>query len=309
MIRRAAKRIKGITIELDGDATKLDKALEGINKDLGKTQNSLTDVNRLLKLDPKNTILLAQKQDLLTQAIEQTEEKLKVLENTQEQVTASFKSGDIGQEQYMAFQREVEATRSTLAKYKNDLSAMDSEQQRLAQNTQRLQKLMNALGQEVDDYADVLGTQLTNAIKYGTANSDQLRKAIEKIGRSAAGGKGDIKQLTEAIDTVDDGTAIKNLIDDLKKAGEAAQQTADDVGEIQKTIDDISHRMLSVTLRTLENDGMIERKAYAEIPPRVEYRLSPRGERLIPHLESLVEWALTEMDDILKERAEKQASR
>ena len=80
-------------------------------------------------------------------------------------------------------------------------------------------------------------------------------------------------------------------------------------GEIQKTIDDISHRMLSVTLRTLENDGMIERKAYAEIPPRVEYRLSPRGERLIPHLESLVEWALTEMDDILKEHAEKQASR
>ena len=235
MIRRAAKRIKGITIELDGDATKLDKALEGINKDLDKTQSSLTDVNRLLKLDPKNTVLLTQKQDLLTQAIEQTEEKLKVLESTQDQVTASFKSGDIGQEQYMAFQREVEATRSTLAKYKNDLSAMDSEQQRLAQNTQRLQKLMSALGQEVDDYADVLGTRLTNAIKDGTANSDQLRTAIEKIGKSAAGGKGDIKQLTEAIDTVDDGTAIKNLIDDLKKAGEAAQQTADDVGEIQKT--------------------------------------------------------------------------
>ena len=79
MIRRAAKRIKGITIELDGDATKLDKALEGINKDLDKTQSSLTDVNRLLKLDPKNTVLLTQKQDLLTQAIEQTEEKLKIL--------------------------------------------------------------------------------------------------------------------------------------------------------------------------------------------------------------------------------------
>ena len=190
MIRRAAKRIKGITIELDGDATKLDKALEGINKDLDKTQSSLTDVNRLLKLDPKNTVLLTQKQDLLTQAIEQTEEKLKILENTQEQVTASFKSGDIGQEQYMAFQREVESTRSVLAKYKNDLSSMDSEQQRLAKNTQRLQKLMNALGQEVDDYADVLGTRLTNTIKDGTANSDQLRTAIEKIGKSAAGGKG-----------------------------------------------------------------------------------------------------------------------
>ena len=176
MIRRAAKRIKGITIELDGDATKLDKALEGINKDLDKTQSSLTDVNRLLKLDPKNTVLLTQKQDLLTQAIEQTEEKLKILENTQEQVTASFKSGDIGQEQYMAFQREVESTRSVLAKYKNDLSSMDSEQQRLAKNTQRLQKLMNALGQEVDDYADVLGTRLTNTIK----DEQQTRTSSER---------------------------------------------------------------------------------------------------------------------------------
>lgn len=79
-------------------------------------------------------------------------------------------------------------------------------------------------------------------------------------------------------------------------------------GEIQKTIGDISHRMLAVTLRSLENDGMIERKAYAEIPPRVEYKLTPRGVRLIPHLESLVQWALTEMDDIQKERAERLAN-
>ncbi len=60
----------------------------------------------------------------------------------------------------------------------------------------------------MDDYADVLGSRLVNAIKSGTASSDQLKTAIEKIGKSATGGKADIKQLTDALDTVDDGQAI-----------------------------------------------------------------------------------------------------
>ena len=60
----------------------------------------------------------------------------------------------------------------------------------------------------MDDYADVLGSRLVNAIKSGTASSDQLKTAIEKIGKSATGGKADIKQLTDAVDTVDDGQMI-----------------------------------------------------------------------------------------------------
>ncbi len=59
------KRIKGITIELNGDATGLDKALKGLDKQLNQTESSLKDVNRLLKLDPGNTELLRQKQELL----------------------------------------------------------------------------------------------------------------------------------------------------------------------------------------------------------------------------------------------------
>ncbi len=62
--------------------------------------------------------------------------------------------------------------------------------------------------------------------------------------------------------------------------------------EIQKTIGDISHRMLTVTLRTLEDDGMIERNIYAEVPPRVEYALTEKGESFIPIVEQLVAWAL-----------------
>ena len=66
----------------------------------------------------------------------------------------------------------------------------------------------------------------------GTANSDQLRTALEKIGKSATGGKADIRQLTDALDTVDDGQAIQNLIQQLREAGDAAENTADDVGQI-----------------------------------------------------------------------------
>ena len=73
-------------------------------------------------------------------------------------------------------------------------------------------------------------------------------------------------------------------------------------GDIHKTIDDISQRMLTVTLRTLEADGLVERKAYAEVPPRVEYCLTEMGYSLIPHVEALVGWALDHMAMIFEHR-------
>lgn len=225
-------RIKGITVEIGGDTTGLDKALRGVNSSITKTQSTLNDVNKLLKLDPSNTVLVAQKQQLLSQAVSQTSDKLEALESAQEQVTAAFQKGDIGQDKYQAFQREVEETRGKLNQYKNDLSSLQTEQDRLSSNTARLEKLFSSTGTQVDDYADVLGSKLVSAIKNGTANSDQMKTAIEKIGKSATGGKADIRQLTDVLDTVDDGEAIRNLIEELKQAGDAAQDTAEDVGQI-----------------------------------------------------------------------------
>ena len=227
-----AGRIKGIMIEIGGDTTGLDKALKSVNSSITKTQSALNDVNRLLKLDPSNTVLVAQKQQLLLQAVSQTKEKLEALESAQEQVADAFKRGDIGEEKYMAFQREIEETRGKLNQYKADLSGLQSEQDSLATNTARLQKLFDATGNEVDDYADVLGSKLVSAIKSGSASSDQLKSAIDKIGKAATGGKADVKELTDALDTVDDGQAVKNLIQDLKKVGDAAEETAEDIGEI-----------------------------------------------------------------------------
>ena len=75
----AKGRIKGITIEIDGDVTGLNKALESTTKELRSTQKQLNDVNRLLKLDPTNTELLSQKQRLLGDAIKSTQSKLETL--------------------------------------------------------------------------------------------------------------------------------------------------------------------------------------------------------------------------------------
>ena len=72
--------------------------------------------------------------------------------------------------------------------------------------------------------------------------------------------------------------------------------------DIHKTIEDVSQRMLTVTLRTLESDGFVERKVYAEVPPRVEYCLTDTGGTLIPHIEGLVGWALENMNIILDHR-------
>lgn len=74
--------------------------------------------------------------------------------------------------------------------------------------------------------------------------------------------------------------------------------------DIHKTIGDISHRMLTVTLKSLEADGLINRKVYAEIPPRVEYCLTDMGYSLIPHLQGLVGWATEHMPEIMDSRKE-----
>ena len=227
-----ASRIKGITVEIGGDTSGLEKSLAAVNNSIKKTQSQLRDVNNLLKLDPSNTILLAQKQDLLQAAIGDTEKKLEALEQAQEDVAKAFERGDLGKDQYMAFQREVEETRGALNRYKADLSGLQSEQERLSSNTERLNKLFAVTSSSVDDYADVLGSRLVTAIRNGTASSDQLKTAVEKIGKAVTGGKADIKQLTDALDTVDDGQAVRNLINDLNDVGDAAQGAADDIGEI-----------------------------------------------------------------------------
>lgn len=109
-----SRTIKGITVEIGGNTTKLDKALKDVNKTLKDTKSELSAVEKGLKLDPSNVTLLKQKQEVLNEAISASKDKLSQLEAVQSQVTAAFKRGEIGGDQYRAFAREVEASKAQL---------------------------------------------------------------------------------------------------------------------------------------------------------------------------------------------------
>lgn len=74
--------------------------------------------------------------------------------------------------------------------------------------------------------------------------------------------------------------------------------------ELQRNIPDISQKMLTTTLKTLEADGLVHREAFAEVPPRVEYSLTDKGKSLLPLIDNLLKWAATNMDDIMESRRE-----
>ena len=115
-----ASRIKGITVEIGGDTTGLEKALKSVNSSIKNTQSALKDVNRLLKLDPSNTELLSQKQRLLKDAIGATKEKLDSLKTAQEQAKQQLENGDLGQDKYDALQREIIETEEELRRLQQE---------------------------------------------------------------------------------------------------------------------------------------------------------------------------------------------
>ena len=108
--------IKGITVEIGGDTTKLGAALQSVNKEIKNTQIQLKDVEKLLKLDPGNTELLAQKEQLLGDAVKETKEKLEALKTAAAQANEALAKGEISQEQYDALQREIIETENDLKK-------------------------------------------------------------------------------------------------------------------------------------------------------------------------------------------------
>ena len=118
-----AGRIKGITVEIGGDTTGLEKALKNVNSTIKNTQSQLKDVNRLLKLDPSNTELLSQKQRALKDAIGATKEKLDSLKTAQEQAKQQLENGDLGQDKYDALQREIIETEQELRRLQEEAAA------------------------------------------------------------------------------------------------------------------------------------------------------------------------------------------
>lgn len=135
-----AGRIKGITVEIGGDTTGLEKALKGVNSAIKTTQSELKDVERLLKLDPSNTELLTQKQKLLKDAISSTSEKLETLKEAQKQAKEQLERGELGQDKYDALQREIIETEQELRRLQEQAATTSVSLEKLAVAGEKFEK-------------------------------------------------------------------------------------------------------------------------------------------------------------------------
>lgn len=200
----ASQRVKGISIEIDGSTTKLQKALSDVDKSLSTTQKSLKDVDKLLKFDPKNTELLTQKQQLLKKAVEDTKERLEKLKEAQRQMDA--KGVDKNSEQYQALQREIIATEQDLKKAEraaSDFGGVLSQQLKSA--SQDLQNFADK-AQQVSDKTRGLST---TAAAVGTAflgmayNAGRSADDLLTLSRNTGFSVEELQKMQYASDLVD----------------------------------------------------------------------------------------------------------
>lgn len=184
-----ANRIKGITVEICGDTTGLDKALKSVNTSIKSTQSALKDVNRLLKLDPSNTELLSQKQRLLKDAIGATKEKLDSLKAAQEQAKQQMENGDLGQDKYDALQREIVETEEELRRLQQEAATTSTALSKIDVAGQKMEAVGNSIagaGKKMMGVTTVIGGVGVAAVKTA-ADFDSAMSQVAAV--SGATGK------------------------------------------------------------------------------------------------------------------------
>ncbi|MED5847240.1 phage tail tape measure protein [Streptococcus anginosus] len=183
-----AGNIKGITIEIGGDTQPLQDALKGVNKQASEATKELRQIDKALKFVTGNVTLLTQKQEILAKQVETTKEKLATLRQAQSQVEAQFKAGDIGADQYRAFQREVETTQRLLTSYETKLadvsSTLENHGRASSSAAQQLDKLQVEQGQLASEMNKVTSQFELQESALSSNSSEAERNAIaqQKIG-------------------------------------------------------------------------------------------------------------------------------
>ena len=251
-----AGNIKGIKIEIDGDTQPLQKALKNVNKAATDASQELRQIDKALKFDTGNVTLLTQKQEVLQKQVATTKEKLETLRQAQSQVEQQFKNGDIGADQYRAFQREVEVTQNVLKGYesklagvnqalaengnatqnnKNQLKELQNEQKQLASENEKVvssfklqESQLGANASEADKLAlaekrigvqsDIVARQIENLEK-------QLALTKQEYGENSAEANKMETQLNQAK------TAYSNLSQEMSNLGNAGKQASGSLSE------------------------------------------------------------------------------
>lgn len=234
-----ANTIKGLTVEIGGDTTKLGKALEDVNKKTRDLSGELGQINKLLKFDPGNGDLLAQKQKVLAEAVSNTSEKLEKLKEAEKQVQAQFQRGEVSEAQVRELQREIIETTKKLEGY----------EKAARETTEALDKL----GRESDDAADEIkdaGKQAEKAEKsadeLGDTLNDSTSVGFTAVATAAAAAVGAIVGCIESSeDYRREMGKLTTAFEDNDFSAETAKDAYKDLqkilGETDQTVEAVNH--------------------------------------------------------------------
>nr|WP_303689380.1 phage tail tape measure protein [Ruminococcus bromii] len=261
-----ASTIKGITVKIAGDTMDLQKSLKAVQSSSASLQSELSAVNRQLKFDPENTVLLAQKQEVLQEQIAKSKSALDRLLEVQNQVEEQAKNGEISTEQYRAYQREVEKTKSKLNSFNEQLDKTRDEFDKVANGVENLENKSNKTDlskvkkemDEVKSSADNLKSAVGDALKEATATATAIGGAVTGAIVSANGEQKALNSLqAQAGLTAEEMTKYKGVIGEIYKDnfGESQEDIANTLSKIKQVTDEQNPQKLkdmAENLYTLE---------------------------------------------------------
>ena len=244
------EKIKGITVEIGGDTQGLKKALSSLNKDINSTQKELNQVNRLLKIDPGNTELLRQKQELLAKSIQDTETKIEALRAAKDKADADMANGtQVNEEQYRQLAREIISS-------ENNLQKMKAEADRTAS---ALKGVDEKPVEEVEAAAKDAEDALEDAGKEASNFGDYL-----KAGAIIEGAKGLADAMGEVVDGAKEYMQIMGTLETSSEAaGYSAQETEQSYKQLQGVLGDT--QASATTLANLQAIGLSQKDLTAMI--------------------------------------------
>lgn len=201
-----ADRVKGITIEIGGDTTGLSKALSGVNKEIKDTQTQLRNVERLLKMDPGNTVLLEQKQRLLAQAVGETKTKLDTLKVAEKQVQEQFKKGEISQKQYDDFNRKLVQTKKDYENAEKAAKNFNTEAAKISATASKISTGAGKVSTAFKPATTAIAGLATAAVATVPA-TEELRSDLSKLDQNA-------RESSIGIDTAREAFKAFNVVSD-----------------------------------------------------------------------------------------------
>lgn len=222
-----AGNIKGITIEIDGNVTKLTKALRSVNDVSREVYREIRNIERSLKFNPKSTELLTQKQRALATAVENTKNKLETLKTAQEQAAKALAEGKIGQDEYDALRREIIKTENQLKSFEGQLKAMESS---WVQNGKSLEDMGNKIS-KVGDKVGSVGKDLTKKVTAPiTAMGVLSAKSAIDFESSMAGVRKTIDMSNSEFEKMSQ--AIRNMAKEIPASTEEIAAVAEAAGQL-----------------------------------------------------------------------------